>query len=104
MTPSRPHPPVSKIMSAALCCSILLFGCVSAPDDAVNLDDGAQLDKRSDGGLVTASIGLLNPKLTRGVNDFTIALEAKARDALPSVVRFDATMPAHGHEATATLI
>ncbi|HYQ44872.1 MAG TPA: hypothetical protein VER11_22960 [Polyangiaceae bacterium] len=91
-------------LAIAVLGSALLLACVGAPDDVAQLSADHALVERSQDGSIEATVELESPRITRGVNDFSIALRAAEGYARPVLKSVDASMAVHGHSASAASI
>ena len=93
-----------RILITLTSSSTLLVACVASSADASRLGAGQSLSQRSEHGLVEATVSLVRPEIVRGPNDFSIAFAALDGGTSPVLISVEASMPAHGHHASASSI
>ncbi len=93
---------VLRLVFSSLFALLVCFGCVGAPDDTAALSAEKPLIRGSAQGLVEATIRLSEGRLERGPHDLLVELRATQGDPMPVLVSASASMPAHGHEVSAT--
>src|SRR3954470_13612592 len=100
MSTRRPFRPLGLLTL----CSALSAACVASPNDVAQLSGDHPLLQQSQHGLVEATVALEGSELTRGTNDFSIALRPVEGSAAPELISVEASMAAHGHRTSAASI
>jgi len=91
-----------------LCCLLISLAapaaCSSASEPTTVFAPGEPLSVRSQAALVDATITLQEPSLERGVHNFMVELRAAKQGPEPTLLSAEATMAAHGHRASASVL